>query len=63
MLNLQPMTPLNPVLSKAESDMDAVLRAQHNEVVAIDIVSNRLTADIGDVAGKVCTSDLFGIAF
>ena len=38
---------------------NAVLLAQHNQVVAIDIVP-AMTVDLGYVAAKVYTRDLFG---
>jgi|GEM_PF-3732436 len=42
---------------------NAILLAQHNEVVAIDIVpgkvANRITTDLGDDVDKIYSRDLF----
>ena len=43
---------------------NAILLAQHSEVVGIDLdpakVANRMIDDIADIAGKVYSRDLFG---
>jgi hypothetical protein len=38
----------------------AILLAQHYEVIAVNIVVNKIFGDIRDVLGKIYTHDLFG---